>query len=158
MSEELKHNILSKLYEKFFENHIIGMSEGSIIQQFSDSPQNDVKIAINDLEYEGKIYRGDLDWKISISSIDSVEDELGDNGRKEQRMKILEILEQSYQEDVDKNISHDVFIEKMKLQKATDILSQMIYLEDMGYIHIEQALGGNFWARLTASGSHFLND
>lgn len=156
---ELSPEILEKLYAQFFENYVIGISKDGILQKFDASKQNEAKMAIQDLESKGMIYRDGGSFKISTYGIDYAENELGcGSDKKEQRLTILELLEQSYNDDVDKKIKDDVFVEKLGISDRIDILSQMKYLEDKGYVDLDLAMGGYFSARLTIDGYHFLND
>lgn len=153
MSEDLKNSILIKMYKQYFENYVIGIHRNALENEFTDARSNDVRMVLNELEEKFLIALDSGSYKITTFGIKYLEEEeLVDNSKPRQRNDIVKILKESYEEDVDKNVSHSIIIEKLNLSGPIEILSQMKILEENGYVHLDMALGGNFWTRLNHSG------
>ena len=55
-------------------------------------------------------------------------------------------------EDTENYISHEIIVKKLNLSGPIKILSEIKYLEDEGYLHLQLYLGGSFDTRLTNAG------
>jgi len=154
MSSDIKNAILIKLYNQYFENYIFGIRRNTIIDKFSSGNPNEIAMILNELaDHDLSISFSSNAYHITAFGIKYLEEEeLVDNSKQQQRNEILKILKKPYEEDVDKNTTHEIFVKKLNLSGPIEILSNITYLEDEGYINLELALGGNFWTRLTNAG------
>jgi len=153
MSTDIKNSILIKLYNQYFENYVIGINRNTLESEFSNGNPNEVRIILNELASNFLISFENGSYKITAFGIKYLEEEeLVEDSNQHQRNEILKILKDPYKEDVDKNTSHEIILEKLNLSKPIEILSQMKYLKDEGYLHLELALGGYFSTRLTHAG------
>lgn len=152
MSEDIRISILKKLYDGYFEN-FIGIRGKGLEDEFSNGNSNKVRIILNELASNFLITLTNNYYKITVFGIKYLEDKgLVDNSKQQPRNQILKILKIFYEEDVDKYISSEDIVKKLHLSGPNEILSQMKYLKDEGYLNLEMALGGSFHTRLTHSG------
>lgn len=158
MSADIKNSILIRLYNQYFENYVIGINRNTLEDEFSSGNPNEIRIILNGLTDTFSISLSGNSYKITAFGIKYLEEEgLVDDSKQRQRNKIIKILKESYEEDVNKNISHEIIINVLNLSGPVEILSQMKYLEDEGYVHFNPALGGSFQTRLTNSGYELAN-
>lgn len=153
MSEDIRVSILIKLYDRYFENFVIGITKNGLENKFPSADSNKVKMILNELASNFLISLTNNYYKITVFGIKYLEEEnLVDNSKQQPRNEILKILKKPYEENVDKDISSDVIVKKLDLSGPAEILSQMKYLEDEGYLHLRMYLGGSFHTRLTHAG------
>lgn len=154
MDSELDNSILKKLYERYYENYVIGLSRNFFEEEFSSYNPNDVRIALNRLAENFLISLENNRYKITVFGIKYLEEEELVNAaqHKTQRNKILKILKNSYEKNVDNYVSYEVIVKELNLSGPTEILSEMKYLKDEGYLDLQLALGGYFHTKLTNAG------
>lgn len=153
MPDDIGISILKKLYDRYFENFVIGITKNGLETEFSSEGVNKVRMALNELASNFLITQAHNYYKITVFGIKYLEEEeLVDKSKQHHRKDIFKILKPQYEENVDKNISSEVFVKEMNLSGPAEILSQMKYLEDEGYIHLQMYLGGSFHTRLTHAG------
>lgn len=150
----MDNSILKKLYNQYFENYVIGFSRNTLEDEFSNDNPNAVRIALNRLADNFSITLVNNRYKITVFGIKYLEegDLVDSTQHRNQRNKIIKILKEPYEKDIDHNVSHEIIIEKLNLSGPIEILSEMKYLKDEGYLHLQLYLGGNFETRLTNAG------
>lgn len=153
MSIDIRVSILIKLYNRYFENFIIGITKNGLENEFPSTDSNKVRMILNELTSNFLISLTHNYYKITVFGIKYLEEEeLVDNTKQQARNEILKIFKKSYEENVDKDIPSEVIVKELNLSGPVEILSQMKYLEDEGYVHLQMYLGGSFHTRLTHAG------
>lgn len=150
----MDNSILKKLYNQYFENYVIGFSRNTLEDEFSNDNPNDVRIALNRLADNFSITLENNRYKITVFGIKYLEEEelVDSSQHRNQRNKIIRILKEPYEKDTDHYVSHEIIIKKLNLSGPIEILSEMKYLKDEGYLHLQLYLGGSFETRLTNAG------
>lgn len=149
----IKNPILIKLYNQYFENFVVGLSINTLENLSSSGNTNEVRIVLNELLDNFLISLVGNRYKITVFGIKYLEEkELVDNSKQQPRNEILKVLKEYYEKDTNNNVSHEIIVKKLDLSGPIEILSQMKYLQDEGYLHLQMALGGSFHTRLTNAG------
>ena len=158
---ELETKILGILYEQWWRDPIMGCAKQTICETVN-TEENRVGQALQILESQWYVER-DIRWyKITTpSGIEAYEEVLSPSSlakKEAQRKKILTFLEPYYDQDIDACISRDELVAAIGIEDLDELYSQMKYLESKEYVKLDMFIGGNFWAKLLASGKLLLDN
>ncbi len=94
MSSDIRNTILIKLYNRFFENFVLGFSKNGLEDEFPNNNSNEVRMILNELSDNFLISFTSNSYKITVFGIKFVEQgELVDATlHKLQRNKVIECL------------------------------------------------------------------
>jgi len=151
----VKNDILKILYDRYFENYIIGYHE-HYIREHVDGEPNDISRVIGELESDVLIERDGSSYKITTLGIEDYEmeaipSEVSD--KITQRRLILAELKKEYDIDIEVELNHESLAQRINSQDKDQLLSQVVFLEQTGMVILEMALGGTFDIRLNATGA-----
>ncbi|MCE9653048.1 MAG: hypothetical protein K8Q89_08360 [Nitrosarchaeum sp.] len=154
MTSDIENSILKKLYNQYFENYVIGFRKTTLEDELSPNNPNDVRMALNSLADNFLISLENNQYKITVFGIKYLEEkELVDSlQHQNRRNKIISILKGFYEKDTDHYVSHEIILKELKLSGPIEILSDMKYLKDEGYLYLQLYLGGSFETKLTNAG------
>ena len=153
---EMKKAVLKYFYDRYFQ---ISPYLGIFYSQIDDivsGNRNDIEKTIHSLMLENSIEDHDGFYRITANGID-VYEELYPSiiGKKiEQREIILQLLKESYDEDIHRSVVRSTILDKIKDIDKNELLAQMEYLNKKGLIELD-VYSNNFTARLSATGYQF---
>ena len=150
----LATEILGVLYEKYFQNHIIGISSRET-DRVVKGEKNEISKAIQLLENKYFI-ENDKGWyRITHNGIDRYEDTLPASSlikRITERKIILQFLKEIYDKDTSLFAELPEILEKTKNDDSKELWGQMKYMVDKGLVHWQTHTNG-FWVQLTVEGA-----
>ncbi len=154
MNSDMGDSILKKLYNQYYENYVIGYSRNALEDEFSSDNPNDARMVLNKLADDFLVTLEGNRYKITVFGIKYLEEEelVDSTQHRDQRNKIIKILKKPYEKDTDQYVSHEIVIKELNLSRPIEILSEMKYLKDEGYLDLQLYLGGSFHTRLTNAG------
>lgn len=158
VDRELEMKVLGVFYDKWFSNFIglLSIHRDSYVCDSIDADKNEILKAIRNLESQGMLNEpSEAMCTISSYGIDVYEMELPPSQiieRIEQRKHILEILKESYDQDIDNMVSNEQLASGLGVESNDELRGQLRYLEDRGLIKFEPYSGGAFLVQLTAEG------
>lgn len=154
VDQNLATRILGVLYNKWFENYIVGIFPRNIVTCI-EGDKNEILKAVQFLQNEYLIELDDLTYRITTIGIEKYETLLPPsiiNKRVTQRRKILEMLKESYDKDVNQDIESTEIHSNLSIDK-NELLAQVEYMQSKDMIQTMMLSGGDFFIRLTGSGA-----
>ena len=160
MYSDIHNSILKKLYDVYFESFVSGFRGKGLEDEFSSHNPNEIRIILNKLVDDCMISNENDMYKILNSGIQYLEETKLVRGatHQEQRNEILLSLKKGYECDTNKYISHETVVKELNISGPKEILSEMNYLCDEGYLDLSLAIGGTFEAKLTNAGYELVNN
>lgn len=161
MSIEIAGRVLESLYDIWFKNYVVGYSKEDLIHE-TGYEENQINQAIQLLESNGLIISNNpRRYVVTPYGIDKREEMLPPAmlaTKKQERRKILEILAEIYNQDVDSQIDSNVLAENIHSGDRIYLLATVVYLEKIGLVDLDMFNGGFFYIRITSNGNQSLQD
>lgn len=153
--DDVKKEILQRLYCKFFENYMFGIGYRNITDGI-DFESNETAKIIAKLESDYLIILEGTTYKITTSGIEEFEriakpTEVNENIT--QRQMILTELKKEYDVDINTKLNHESLSQRVNSQDRMHLLSQVYYLKQIGFVDLCMAFGGTFDIKLNAYGA-----
>ena len=151
----LATKILGVFYKKWFESFVIGILPLDI-DKCVEGDKNEILKAIEFLKERYLIEFAEWSYRITPTGIQRYEEVLPPsvvNERVTQRKKILEMLKEFYDKDVNQDAEDKEIYTKIGNIDKNELLGQVKYMESIGLVKLTMFMGGNFWIRLTGTGA-----
>ena len=153
-SEEIRKEILKKLYDRFFKNYLFGLTDRNI--QELDYDNNEIAKTLKELESDCLIKRSHGYYILTPHGLECFEriaipTEVNKNIT--ERQIILNELKKIYNLDVNTTIDQEQVKQWINSQDKFHILAQVYYLTEKKYVESRFNLGGSFTIKLTADGN-----
>jgi len=154
-ANDVEKEILRRLYKKYFENYLIGISHRNIANGI-DFDENEIAKILDKITSEYLIELKGTSYIITTDGIErfeQIEDPSEVNENITQRQQILNELKNEYDTDISKKLNNDELAQKIGSQDRMHLLSQVTILEQIGMVDLEMSLGGTFGIKLNANGA-----
>lgn len=153
--EEVRKEILRRLYFKFFKNYVNGIDCRNIATDI-EFDKNEIAKIIAKLESNYLIELDRSSYKIIMSGIEkfeSIANPTEVNINITERQIILSELKNEYDVDINTKLNHEDLGQRINSQDRMHLLGQINYLKQKGFVDLDLALGGNFEIKLNAQGT-----
>ena len=157
---DIEKEILSRLYDDFFENYVIGKRYEYVVRNINSS-DNEIAKSMENLKSNNLIKEKRFFYVITVQGLDYFEQVADTHTIKEnidERKKILQILKKGYDEYVYYELSREQLEEYVPSKSKNHRLAQIDYLTEKQYVSRKLAMGGFFSIALTSHGNEFIEE
>lgn len=162
MISDFQREILGLLYEKWFNDYIVGIQVEVLVSKLGRG-RNDVIQSLEILKSNFLSEKSDVPgfYRITVSGIDIFERGLAPsilNRKKQERKMILETLLELYHKDTNQSMHSNDLMKSIKNNDLLYLDGTVEYLEQKGFVKLYKINGGKFNIKLTADGFQQLQD